>query len=254
MSDLRSPGARSSGARGKRGASDAGKAGGATPGGVSAAPTLFTTAATTAAGKYMTLDPAAANGLKKCRDIFNMSHAMKNLLRKDDTPGSVARGKVAAETVAGPAAKPRAAKPPALSCIAVYRASPLERIDMIRHGIPASEAKRLFAELPIGQGAGFKALNLSPATVNRKAKLGQALSPEEGERIVGFAKLVGQLEAMIQDSGDPAGFDARAWMARWLTEPLPAFGGVRPADLVDTMEGQGLVSAALAQIQSGAYA
>ena len=143
---------------------------------------------------------------------------------------------------------------PALSYIAVYRATPLERIDMIRRGIPASEAKRLFAELPIGQGAAFKALNLSTATVNKKAKLGDTLSPEESERIVGFAKLVGQLEAMIQDSGNVEKFDARAWMARWLTEPLPAFGGVRPADLVDTMEGQGLVSAALAKIQSGAYA
>jgi putative toxin-antitoxin system antitoxin component (TIGR02293 family) len=145
-------------------------------------------------------------------------------------------------------------KAPALSYITVYRASPLERIDMIRRGIPASEAKRIFAELPIGQGAGFKALNLSTATVNKKARQGDTLSPEESERIVGFAKLVGQLEAMIQDSGDPANFDARAWMARWLTEPLPAFGGARPADLVDTMEGQGLVSAALAKIQSGAYA
>jgi putative toxin-antitoxin system antitoxin component (TIGR02293 family) len=145
-------------------------------------------------------------------------------------------------------------KAAALSYITVYRASPLERIDMIRRGIPASEAKRIFAELPIGQGAGFKALNLSTATVNKKAKQGETLSPEESERIVGFAKLVGQLEAMIQDSGDPTNFDARAWMARWLTEPLPAFGGARPADLVDTMEGQGLVSAALAKIQSGAYA
>jgi putative toxin-antitoxin system antitoxin component (TIGR02293 family) len=142
----------------------------------------------------------------------------------------------------------------ALSYITVYRASPLERIDMIRRGIPASEAKRLFAELPIGQGAGFKALNLSTATVNKKAKQGAMLSPEESERIVGFAKLVGQLEAMIQDSGDPTNFDARAWMARWLAEPLPAFGGARPADLMDTMEGQGLVSGALAKIQSGAYA
>ena len=142
----------------------------------------------------------------------------------------------------------------ALSYIAVYRASPLERIAMIRRGIPASEAKRIFAELPIGQGAGFKALNLSAATVNKKAKQGDTLSREESERFVGFAKLVGQLEAMIQDSGDPTNFDARAWMARWLTEPLPAFGGARPADLVDTMEGQGLVSAALAQVQSGAYA
>jgi uncharacterized protein (DUF2384 family) len=122
-------------------------------------------------------------------------------------------------------------KATALSCITVYRASPLERIDMIRRGIPASEVKRIFADLSIGQGAGFKALNLSTATVNKKARRGDTLSPEESERIVGFAKLVGQLEAMIQDSGDPANFDGGAWM-----------------------EGQGLVSAALAKIQSGAYA
>jgi len=139
-------------------------------------------------------------------------------------------------------------------CISVYRATPLERIGMIRQGIRASEAKRLFAALPIGQGAGFRALNLSTATVNKKAKRGDMLSPEESERVVGFARLVGQLEAMIEDSGDPAGFDARAWMARWLTEPLPALGGTRPADLMDTMEGQGIVSNALAMIQSGAYA
>ena len=137
---------------------------------------------------------------------------------------------------------------------AIYQATPLERIDMIRRGIPASEAKRIFAELMFGQSAGNRALNLSAATVNKKAKLGGALSSEESERVVGFAKLVGQLEAMIQESGDPAGFDARAWMARWLTEPLPAFGGTRPVDLMDTMEGQGLVSAVLAQAQSGAYA
>ena len=115
-------------------------------------------------------------------------------------------------------------------------------------------AVEYFADLLIGQGAGLRALKLSTATVNKKAKQGDKLSPEESERIVGFAKLMGQLEAMIEDSGDPANFDTRAWMARWLTEPLPAFGGARPADLVDTMEGQALVSAALAKIQSGAYA
>lgn len=141
-----------------------------------------------------------------------------------------------------------------LSYLTVYRASPLERIEMIRRGILASEAKRIFADIPIGQGAAFKALNLSTATVNKKAKHGEMLSPEESERIVGFAKLLGQLEAMIQDAGDPTNFDAPAWMARWLTEPLPALGGQRPSDLMDTMEGQGLVSAALAKIQSGAYA
>lgn len=141
-----------------------------------------------------------------------------------------------------------------LSYLDLYRASPLERISLIKKGIPASEVKNLFVDLQIGQGLGFKALNLSTATVNKKAKRGDVLSSEESERVIGFAKLVGQLEAMIQESSDLAGFDARSWMARWLTEPLPAFGGARPADLIDTMEGQSLVSSALAKLQSGTYA
>ncbi|HVY17238.1 MAG TPA: antitoxin Xre/MbcA/ParS toxin-binding domain-containing protein [Rhodopila sp.] len=145
-------------------------------------------------------------------------------------------------------------KAPAFSYLNVYRASSLERIALIKKGVPAAEVKRLLADLQIGQGAGFKALNLSTATVNKKAKTGDVLTAEESERVIGFARLVGQLEAMIEESGEPDGFDARAWMARWLTEPLPAFGGVRPADLIDTMEGQGLVASALAKLQSGAYA
>jgi putative toxin-antitoxin system antitoxin component (TIGR02293 family) len=169
---------------------------------------------------------------------------------------AAAKRKTARPASAKSKSPPRAAaKPevPKLSYLKVYRASPLERIAWIKKGIPAAEAKRLFVDLPIGQGAGFKALNLPIATVNRKAKQGDLLSREESERVIGFAKLVGQLEAIVQESGNPANFDARAWMARWLTEPLPAFGGARPADLIDTMEGQSLVSSALAMLQSGAY-
>ena len=152
------------------------------------------------------------------------------------------------------------AKPPVqsqagpLSYLAVYRASPLERIDMIRRGVPAALAKHIFADLALGQGAGLKAVNLSTATVNKKAKHGEMLSPEESERILGFARLVGQLEAIIEESGEPAGFDAGAWMARWLMQPLRALGGARPADLLDTMEGQGLIADLLSKMQSGAYA
>jgi putative toxin-antitoxin system antitoxin component (TIGR02293 family) len=142
----------------------------------------------------------------------------------------------------------------ATDCLGIYQASPLERIDMIKRGVPAEEAKRFFGTLTLGQGAALKALNLSAATVNKKAKQGATLSPEESERVIGCAKLVGQVEAMVLKSGEPAGFDAAAWMARWLTEPLPAFGGARPADLMDTMEGQALVVSALAKMQGGAYA
>jgi putative toxin-antitoxin system antitoxin component (TIGR02293 family) len=141
-----------------------------------------------------------------------------------------------------------------LSYLEIYRASPFERISMIKHGIRATEAKRIIADLALGQGAALKALKLAPATVNKKARQDQTLSPGESERVIGIAKLVGQLEAMIEESGDSAGFDATAWMSRWLNEPLPALGGARPIDFMDTMEGQTLVSNTLAQLQSAAYA
>jgi putative toxin-antitoxin system antitoxin component (TIGR02293 family) len=144
--------------------------------------------------------------------------------------------------------------PTALSYLAVYRASPLERISMIKRGVRAADVKHVIADLAIAQGTALKALNLSQATVNKKAKQGQTLSPDESERVIGLARLVGQLEAIVQESGNAQGFDATAWMSRWLNEPLAALGGVRPIDLMDTMEGQGVVSNALAQMQSGAYA
>jgi len=138
--------------------------------------------------------------------------------------------------------------------LTVYRATPTERIEMIKHGVRPQQLKVLWLDLNIAQAVGLGALRLSPATVNRKAANDQPLPPPESERVIGFAKLIGQLEAMVEESGDPEGFDAAAWMSRWLREPLPALGGAQPLDLMDTMEGQALVSRTLAQVQSGAYA
>lgn len=136
----------------------------------------------------------------------------------------------------------------------LYRASPLDRIGAIKAGIPARDVKQLFTLLHFDQQVMFDALKLKTATVNRKAARDERLSIEDGERVVGLAKLVGQLEAMLEDAGTAEGFDAPSWMSRWLREPLPALGGGKPIDLLDTMEGQALVSRALSQIQSGAYA
>lgn len=92
------------------------------------------------------------------------------------------------------------------------------------------------------------------ATMNRRVKGKDQLQTAEDERVPGVARLVGQVRNIVEESGDPHGFDATAWMSRWLGEPLPALGGVRPLDLLDTTEGQALVSNTLVQMQSGAYA
>lgn len=143
--------------------------------------------------------------------------------------------------------------PASLSYLALYRSSPVELIKLIRSGVPASRVKSIVSDLRLDQKSALRALNLKTATINRKTLKNESLSIGESERVIGMARLVGQLQSMMEESGDPQ-FDAPAWLSRWLREPLPALGGQRPLELLDTMEGQALVANILAKLQSGAYA
>jgi putative toxin-antitoxin system antitoxin component (TIGR02293 family) len=141
-----------------------------------------------------------------------------------------------------------------LAYIDLYRAGRDERVRLIKAGLAAADAKQILSGLALPSGVAMRALKLSPATMNRKIAQQQNLAPEESERVLGVAKLVGQVQAMIEESGNREGFDAEAWVSKWLREPIPALGAQRPIDLLDTMEGQALVSETIARMQSGAYA
>ncbi|SOE63487.1 Protein of unknown function [Burkholderia sp. D7] len=69
-----------------------------------------------------------------------------------------------------------------------------------------------------------------------------------------FTDLVRQVEKMVAESGNPEGFDAAQWLAAWMERSVPALGGRRPAEYMDTVEGRALISRLLAMMQSGAYA
>lgn len=136
----------------------------------------------------------------------------------------------------------------------VYRMNPVERIAVIKSGVPASEMARIAKLMNWPKERLFKLLDLPRATVYRKASSNQRLSKEQSERAVGIARLVGQVQVMVEESGNPAGFDAAIWVADWLDRPVPALGGKQPSEFMDTVEGQELVSNLLLKIQSGAYA
>ena len=76
----------------------------------------------------------------------------------------------------------------------------------------------------------------------------------EREKVLGLSKLIGQVQAMVAESGDPEGFDAAKWFAAWMVEPSPALGGRKPEDLLETADGREAVSRLLGQMQSGAFA
>jgi putative toxin-antitoxin system antitoxin component (TIGR02293 family) len=136
----------------------------------------------------------------------------------------------------------------------VYELGAVERVALVKQGIPATEVSRVAKTIGAPKERLIKLLGLPRATVDRKARARQPLSIEHGERLIGFSKLVGQVQRMVEQSGDPTGFDAARWLGEWLDRPLPALAGKCPAEYMDTSEGQQMVSALLMRIQSGAYA
>ncbi len=138
----------------------------------------------------------------------------------------------------------------------VFAAEPMERILWIKEGLAAREVEGVARRMGVTKERLMSTLGLARATVDRKVREHKPLSPDESSRLLGVAHLVGQVQSMVEESGRPdeAGFDAAHWTAAWLDRPLPALDGRRPAELMDTAEGQALVSNLLARAHSGAYA
>lgn len=135
-----------------------------------------------------------------------------------------------------------------------YRAAPIVRIDMIKRGVPATLVVELAAQLCISKEQLCRTLGLARATIDRKVREASLLSPDETSRVLGLSRLVGRVQAIVEDAGSVADFDAAVWAATWLEQPLPVLGGQRPAEWMDTAEGQETVFHLLDQIGSGAYA
>lgn len=140
------------------------------------------------------------------------------------------------------------------NAIYLARLDPQVRIDLIRQGIPAATIGHLCVRMGVSKETLLASLGLPRATISRKEKDATTLSKDESERVLGFETLIDLVQTMVDESGDPNGFNAPRWLAGWITKPLPALGGATPASYMDTFEGQRLVASVLAMTQSGAYA
>ena len=138
--------------------------------------------------------------------------------------------------------------------VTIYALGVMERADIVEHGVPARFLERLAVELAVSKEKLYDIIGVSRATADRKLKADQVLSAADSEHVMGMARLVGQVQQIVQESGDPAGFDAGRWVTAFLDAPSPALGGRRPRDLMRTSDGRTVVSTLVAQMQSGSYA
>ncbi|RAR49542.1 UNVERIFIED_CONTAM: putative toxin-antitoxin system antitoxin component (TIGR02293 family) [Acidovorax defluvii] len=135
-----------------------------------------------------------------------------------------------------------------------FQADLMQVATTVKRGVPADQMVFITNKMGWSQDKSVAALGLSRATFGRKVASKGTLSPEASSRVFGLRRLIGQVEAMVRESGNPEGFDAAAWVGDWLERPQPALGGKTPSSFMDTAEGQQLVMQVLAQAQAGAYA
>lgn len=129
-----------------------------------------------------------------------------------------------------------------------------QRIALARDGVSAAWLGKLAMRMDIPQERVFSYLGIPRSTAIRKIQQDKPLATDEGERVLGLARLIGLVEKIVRESGEQKGFDGARWIASWLEQPLPALAGQTPGALMDTATGQQLVAGLLAQMQSGAYA
>ncbi len=136
----------------------------------------------------------------------------------------------------------------------LFRASVVDRVNIVKDGVPALYVNVLTARMGMPKDKFYRTIGLMRPTIDRKVRASKLLNPDESERVMGIARLVGQAQSLVQDSAGSQDFDAARWVAAWLDRSLPALSGKRPGEFMDTADGRTLVADLLAQQQSGAYA
>ena len=137
----------------------------------------------------------------------------------------------------------------------VWEASPIQRVELERRGMPATFVKRMAKGMDIPANRLYTILGVSRATANRQVEAEGLISGAGGYAAVAMLQLIGEVEVMLTDStsDEVQNFDSAKWLGQWIERPQPALGGKCPAELLDTPTGVEIVSRTLGAISSGAY-
>lgn len=136
----------------------------------------------------------------------------------------------------------------------VYKSTLFERVSLIRAGVPCG----YFYDTAQAMGVSLADLAISlgvPLSLvySIKSKASPSQKKSLSNQIIGIHLLIGQVQNLVEECGDPIGFDAAEWLGGWAFSSNDALGGLRPADYFDTVVGQGLVAYLLAAIRHGNY-
>lgn len=120
---------------------------------------------------------------------------------------------------------------------------PSELIDAVKAGLPVHTFQAVANALQVPEGALARLAGISATTLTRRKRAG-ALQPDEGERVLRFARLLDRATGVFGEAQDAAD---------WLKSPNPALGHVPPLEYADTEIGAREVEHLIGRIEYGVY-
>lgn len=120
---------------------------------------------------------------------------------------------------------------------------PFDQIDTIREGVAAQVFDQIATAIGVGKETLARKLNINAQTLRKRKS--RMLSAEEAEKSLRVARVFGLATEVL-------GTEEEA--RQWLNDQIPALGGERPLNLLDTDIGAHEVTNLLQCIKWGMYA
>lgn len=126
---------------------------------------------------------------------------------------------------------------------AIAALPPLAQVETIRQGIATQVFEQIAAAIGVGKETLARKLNINAQTLRKRKS--RMLSADEAEKSLRVARVFAFATEVLGSEND-----ARYW----LNQNIPALGGKRPLDLLDTDVGTQEVTNLLGGIKWGMYA
>ena len=137
----------------------------------------------------------------------------------------------------------------------VARAAPMDQVELEREGLPAAVVADLAQLMAVPRMRIFEMMKVPRATMEKRIADAGVLTGVANSRALNLLRLLAHAREILMDStsAEAEGFDVARWLGRWIETPQPSLGGKKPADLLDTEAGVGLVDRTLGAMRSGVY-
>ncbi|MEM1114287.1 MAG: antitoxin Xre/MbcA/ParS toxin-binding domain-containing protein [Pseudomonadota bacterium] len=122
---------------------------------------------------------------------------------------------------------------------------PKQLTELVKSGLKVKVIHRLAKQLDTSNKELMSWLRLSTSTADRWAKENKFLSTDYADKVVRYAKLLAQSEAMMQGDKDAA--------LRWLKSPKRVLGGETPLERATTEAGADDVERLIGRIRHGVF-